>query len=55
MDNNQKISKIREIYDNFLLGINKLRQEAMSRGKKKSEADNKAEIDDILNKINNNF
>ncbi|MFA6252792.1 MAG: hypothetical protein WCV69_00775 [Patescibacteria group bacterium] len=55
MDNNQKISKIKEIYNNFLLAVNKLKQEAISRRQKKSEASNKAEIDDILNKINSNF
>ncbi len=55
MTNKEKISKIKEIYNNFLLAVNKLKQEAISRRQKKSEASNKAEIDDILNKINSNF
>lgn len=55
MNNNQKIIKIKEIYNNFLSTLNKLRQEASSRRFKKKEIDKQKEIDDILAKINNNF
>lgn len=55
MDNSQKISKIKSIYRDFLLKINKLKDEASNRRSKKSEATKQKEIDDILSKINNDF
>lgn len=55
MDDSQKIAKIREIYNNFLLKLNQLKEKADNQRNKKNELNKQKEISEILAKIHNDF
>lgn len=55
MTNKQKIERFHQIYADFVTSLSSLKNKATDRSIKKSKAQDKAEIDDILNKIKSNF
>lgn len=55
MTNNEKIKRFREIYDEFLVAFEKIKAKAAERTVAKIKAQEKAEIDDLLSKINKDY
>ncbi len=55
MTNNEKIKKIREIYQDFLQELDKLKDRANDKVRAEIKSIEKKEIDKILDKINQQF
>jgi hypothetical protein len=55
MTNKQKIERFHQIYADFVASLSSLKNKAAEQEIKKSKAQEKAEIEDILNKIKSNF
>ena len=55
MTNNEKIQRLHQIYDDFLVTFNKLKAKAAERSAAKLQAQEKVEIDEILSKINKDY
>lgn len=53
MSNEEKVAKIREIYNDFLKELAELKEQADDRTKNHIESIEKKEIDKILDNINN--
>lgn len=55
MTNNQKIQRFRQIYSDFLAAFEKIKIKAAERTALKIKAQEKAEIDELLSKINKDY
>lgn len=55
MTNNEKIAKIKEVYQDFLLQLQELKVEAKQQNLARIQAIEKQEIDKILDKIHKDF
>ncbi len=55
MTNNQKIKRFREIYSDFLVAFEKIKAKVAERSTAKLKAQEKAEIDELLSKINKDY
>lgn len=55
MTNKEKIERFRQIYADFLANLDRLRKIATERSVKKIQVQEKAEIDELLSKINKDY
>lgn len=55
MTNQEKIEKLKQLHIDFMASLEKLKASARERASKKKVAQEKAEIDELLAKINKDY